>query len=98
MARRRMTPPNRRPKNVMELNVDLLDALMRYLIAKPQMFDLLPEKIELVILPDDDPGIRLFNLELLDRYNAEAQPVVFARLKSSKAPGLAPSLYVPLAT
>jgi hypothetical protein len=54
----------------------------------------------LVILPDDDPEMRLYNLELLDAYGSEGKPVVFAPVKSSREGVLSqdrPSLYVPVA-
>ncbi len=54
---------------------------------------------KLVILPDDDPEIRLYNLELLDKYGSEDQPVVFARIKAhpdrQKTPAK-PSIFVPV--
>jgi hypothetical protein len=33
-----------------------------------------------VILPDDDPDMRLYNLELLDKYSSEGKPIVFVRM------------------
>jgi hypothetical protein len=53
----------------------------------------------LVVLPEDDPEMRLYNLELLDRYGSEGKPIVFARLKvkgESMAIQDRPSLYVPI--
>ena len=73
---------------------------MRYLLEQPQVFSSLPEDFELVILPDDDPEMRLYNLELLDAYGSEGKPIVFARVKSSREDVLSqerPSLYVPVA-
>jgi hypothetical protein len=99
MAGTRVATRVKKPKNVVQRNIALLEALTRYLLAKPHILDSLPDKFELVILPDDDPEMRLYNLELLDRYGSEKDPVVFVRLRSSgemdfeKSP---PSLYVPL--
>jgi len=57
---------------------------MRYLLDYPQVFNSLPENFELVILPDDDPEMRLYNLELLDACGSEDKPIVFARIQSSR--------------
>lgn len=85
---------------IVNRNIVLLDALMRYLIAEPRIFSALPDNFELVILPEDDPEIRLYNLDLLDRLGAEGKPVVLARLKSVRHLDLKrvkPDLYVPIA-
>ncbi len=87
------------PVNIVERNIQLTGEIMRYLTAHPQVFDSLPAKFELVILPEDDPEMRLYNLELLDKYGSEGKPIVFARLKSrpGKTPTQPPpSLFVPL--
>ena len=65
-------------KNVIKRNIDLTGAVMRYLLENPKVFKSLPDQLELVILPEDDPEIRLYNLELLDKYGSEGKPVVFA--------------------
>ncbi|RIK24380.1 MAG: hypothetical protein DCC52_12535 [Chloroflexi bacterium] len=73
---------------------------MRYLLAEPQIFSALPDNFELVILPEDDPEMRLYNLELLDRVGAEGKPIVFARIKSTRRLDLKrakPHLYIPIA-
>ncbi len=96
MAQNPMTPP----PNVVERNLALTADIMRYLMSQPHVLAALPDKFELVILPEDDPEIRLYNLELLDRYGGTGKPVVFARLKShpgSDTHFLPPSLFVPVA-
>ena len=71
---------------------------MNYLLNHPQVFGALPDKFELVILPDDDPEMRLYNLDLLDKHGSEDKPVVFARI-SSRVKKISkrskPSLFVP---
>lgn len=91
---------NRKPKRVVERNVELVGALLQYLLAEPQVMASLPSDFELVILPDDDPEMRLYNLKLLDSFAHNDKPIVFARLKSSRKANwrkVQPSLYVPLA-
>lgn len=88
------------PRKVAERNIVLLGEVTRYLLEHPALFNSLPDNFELVILPEDDPEMCFYNLELLEKLGSEGNPVVFARLKSSrkmrrqKAP---PSIYVPLA-
>lgn len=87
------------PSNIVERNILLTGEIMRYLLNTPQVFGSLPDQFELVVLPDDDPEIRLFNLELLDRYGSEGKPVVFARIKAHPEDITAqaqPSIFVPI--
>jgi hypothetical protein len=75
--------------DIVKRNITLTGAVMRYLLENPKVFKSLPE---------DDPEIRLYNLELLDKYGSEGKPVVFARLTSSNAPAqMNPSIFVPVA-
>ena len=70
------------PTETVERNILLTGRIMQFLMDSPQIFDSLPDKFELVILPDDDPAIREYNLELLDKYGSEDKPIVFARITS----------------
>lgn len=88
-----------KPSDVVERNLRLTGEIMRYLLNNPQIFDSLPDNFELVVLPDDDPDIRLYNLDLLDRYGSEGKPIVFARLRSKpphRSASISPSLFVPI--
>lgn len=90
-----------KPERTVERNVALLGDLMRFLLEEPQVLAALPDNFELVILPDDDAELRLYNLELLDQHGSEGKPVVFVRMPSVEEAGrteIRPSLYVPLAT
>ncbi|NJN53377.1 MAG: hypothetical protein HC804_00665 [Anaerolineae bacterium] len=62
--------------DVVERNIALVSQVMEYLMAQPYMLESLPEQFEMVILPDDDPEMRLYNLELLDASSDEGKPVV----------------------
>jgi hypothetical protein len=73
--------------------------IMRYLIEKPQAFENLPDSFELVVLPEDDPEMWLYNLHLLDQVSRKEKPLVFALLSLSKSTvrGEIPaSLYAPV--
>lgn len=65
----------------------------------PQVFNSLREKFELVILPDDDPEIRQYNLDLIDKYGSEGKAIVFARVKIHQErlkSQVKPSIFVPV--
>ncbi len=97
MARRKVGVTS---ETVVERNIKLVGELMSYLLKQPQVFDSLPDDFELVILPDDDPEMRLYNLDLLDKYGSEGKPVVFARVKAhqkSRVDRTPLNLYVPVA-
>ena len=98
-TKKKVTALTKEPKNVVQRNIALLGDLMRYLIAKPQILNSLPDNFELIILPEDDAEMRQYNLELLDTYGSEGKPVVFVRMKSSQETDFKkahPSLYVPV--
>lgn len=85
------------PKDVVERNIALSGEIMRFLIDNPNVFKSLPDDFELIILPDDDPEMRIYNLDLLDVYGSQGKPVVFARVASSRYHlERQPSLYIPL--
>ena len=87
------------PNDVVERNIAFVSEITRYLLSNPQVFSSLPDGFELVVLPDDDPEMRLYNLELLDRYGSEGRPIVFARIKGSQGMGpdqIAPTFFVPV--
>jgi hypothetical protein len=83
---------------VVERNIRLTGNIMQYLVSHPEIFNTLPDKFELVVLPEDDYEIRQYNLDLLDKYGSEGKPIVFARIKSKSATKpITPSLFVPVA-
>ena len=81
--------------DIAERNIRLTGEIMKYLMDHPKVFDVLPDKFELVILPEDDSEISMFNLELLNKYGNEGKPIVFARVKLSAA-HMRPSIFVPV--
>ena len=82
-----------------ERNIHLVGEFMRYILDNPKILDVLPDKFELVILPEDDLDLCMFNLGLLDKYGSEGKSVVLVRPKVNEtALKSAPSIYVPVAT
>ena len=79
--------------DVVKRNISLTGEIMRYLLDNPVVFESLPDNFELVVLPEDDPEIRMYNLELLDKYGSEGKPIVFARVKLDAA-NVEPSIFV----
>ena len=81
--------------HVVDRNLRLTQRVMSYLMTNPNLFEALPDKFELVVLPDDDPELSVYNLDLLDRYGSEARPVVFARLSVAQAE-VTPQVFAPV--
>jgi hypothetical protein len=81
---------------VVERNVRLTGEIIKYIMNNPKMLDVLPEKFELVLLPEDDPEVRMLNLDLLDKYGSEGKPIVFARVNTHAAKWK-PNIFVPVA-
>ena len=99
MANQKAKVTTRKPRKVVERNMAMLGQWTHYLIAHPEILDHLPDKFELIILPDDDVALRRYNLDLLSIYGSRGKPVVFVRLTSSKQTDFEktpPSIYVPL--
>ena len=84
--------------DIVERNIALSGQIMKYFIDHPQVFNVLPDDFELVILPEDDEEITLFNLELLKQRDEQHKPVVLVRVKSSAEKITSqPSIFVPVA-
>jgi len=84
--------------DIAERNITLVGQIMEYLIDHPKVFDVLPDNFELVVLPEDDPEISMFNLELLNKYGSEGKPIVFARVKlGNEFKHFEPNIFVPVA-
>lgn len=96
MAKTKVTDP----EDVVERNIALTGKIMHYLLDHPDILESLPDDFELVILPEDDPEMRLYNLELLDSFSGEDKPIVFARtrarLKKGDRANVHPSLFIPI--
>ena len=83
-------------KDIVERNISLTGEIMRYLLDNPQVFASLPDNFELVILPENDPEMYMYNLSLLDKFGSEGKEVVFARVGANMAEAK-PSLFAPVA-
>lgn len=87
-------------QQVAERNIRLTGEFTHYILANPYLLEALPEKFELVILPEGDPELQNYSLQLLNQRQIPAdQPVVFVwmRAKQNSAGNHAPSFqfYVP---
>ncbi len=69
------------PEHVVERNLLLTETVMQYFFDHPTVLATLPDNFRLVILPDDDAELRVYNLDLLDRYAGSNDPVVFVRTR-----------------
>lgn len=99
-AKGKMTGRHKKPSRVVERNAQLTGDFMHYVLDHPKILDALPDKFELVILPEDDPELRRYNLDLLDAFGSEGRPIVFVRLRSGIQPdskSARPQVYAPVA-
>ena len=91
---------NASSNGIMERNIALSGQFTRYLLEHPGLFAALPDQFELVLLPQNDPKLQLYNLHLLEKYGSAGTPVVLARLCATGVEitnQLPPQIYVPLA-
>lgn len=83
------------PANVVERNIRLTGQVMKFILDHPKTLDSLPDRFELVVLPDDDPEMCLYNLRLLSKHEKEGNEIVFAQLKANHE--TEPSFFVQIA-
>ena len=86
-------------EKIIERNLSLVTEVTRFILQDPSLLDRLPPDFQLVILPEDDPELSLYNLGLLTDQVHQDKPVVMVRLEGSQAnfEHNPPQLYVPLA-
>ncbi len=88
-------------RGIVARNLDLVERVLHYLLKHPSVLDALPESFEVIVLPENDPELRVYNLELLDKYRQEGRPVVLVRVseadKREHAEESSIEVYVPLA-
>jgi hypothetical protein len=88
----------RATSKIVEKNIALTGELMKYLMSNPKIFDSLPDEFDLIVLPQDDPELCLYNLKQLNRQSQTDKPVVFVRMTSAQHPiSTHPDVYIPLA-
>ena len=86
-------------RQIVERNIALTGQCTRYLLEHPALFAALPDEFELVLLPQNDSELQLYNLRLWERFGSEGRPVVLAHLSSAgvELANHPPQIYVPLA-
>jgi len=82
-------------EEIVDRNIRLTGEIIKYILGNPDVLDLLPDKFELVLLPENDPELRQLNLDLLDKYGSEGKPIVFARIDPG-ARQIKPSIFTPV--
>ena len=66
-------------------NLDLLDDFMRYAFDHPAIFDQIPQDVQIVILPMDDPELSAQNRQIASTLCARGEKVVLIKLKKSES-------------
>ncbi|MBI1293612.1 hypothetical protein GC175_01475 [bacterium] len=85
---------------IVDRNIQLTGEITRYFLQNPAVLEQLPAQFELILLPEDDPDLVQYSLQLLHDAGGDGDPVVFVRFASSRRPLLEqnkPEFYVPLA-
>jgi hypothetical protein len=84
---------------IIERNMDLVTTVTDYILQHPAMLDHLPADFQLVILPEDDPELSQYNLNLLTEQPEPDKPVIIVRLAVQRLnfKSTPPQVYVPLA-
>ncbi|OPX25523.1 MAG: hypothetical protein B1H02_01270 [Candidatus Latescibacteria bacterium 4484_107] len=62
-------------------NLDLLSEFMRYAFDHPDILDEISPEAELVLLPEDDPGLCAENMRMLEKSEGAERPHVVFRMK-----------------
>jgi len=62
-------------------NLDLLDDFMRYAFEHPGILDQIPQDVQIVILPMDDPELSAQNRQTASALCARGEKVVLIKLK-----------------
>ncbi len=90
------------PVNIVEKNIMLTNEVMQYFYKNFKIMERLPDNFQLVLLPDDDPELREYNIKLLNQYIFADVPVVFVRMHLASEKNLHCyqnyNVYAPLAT
>jgi hypothetical protein len=79
---------NARSDDLAKRNLDLLDDFMRYAFDHPAILDQIPQDVQIVILPTDDPELSAQNRQMASALCAQGEKVVLIKLKK-------PELYPP---
>jgi hypothetical protein len=84
---------------IVERNLALVTEVTRFILETPSILDHLPADFRLVILPEDDPELSLYNLGLLTKHPQKNRPLVMVRLETKQVDFAQhpPQLYVPVA-
>ena len=84
---------------LIQRNIALTGQFTRYLLEHPALFASLPDEFELVLLPQNDPELQLYNLRLWEQFGSAGRPVVLAHLGSAgvELTSHPPQIYVPIA-
>ena len=84
---------------IIERNLSLVAEVTRFILDNPSILEHLPPDFQLVVLPEDDPELSLYNLGLLTSQAEQDKPLVMVRFEAAQAnfEQNPPQLYVPLA-
>ncbi len=66
---------------IIKHNLDLLNEFMKIAFDQPEILDKIPKGSELVILPENDPGLYAANLKIKQLLEGKGKKVVVVKMK-----------------
>jgi hypothetical protein len=83
---------------IIERNLELVTTVTAYILQHPRLLEHLPSDFRLVILPEDDPELSQYNLNLLAERVQPDKPIIIVRLAAHQVnfESAPPQVYVPL--
>jgi hypothetical protein len=75
-------------ETIAEKNITLSFEFERYILEHPEMLEQIPQGVQIVLLPKDDPELYRINLEIARRAREEddASPVVYVEVEALAPP------------
>ena len=85
-------------EQIIERNLELVTTVTAYILQHPRLLEHLPSDFRLVILPEDDPELSQYNLNLLAERAQPDKPIIIVRLAAHQVnfESAPPQVYVPL--
>jgi hypothetical protein len=71
-------------KEIVQRNIELSTEFSRYLFEHPELEDKISPGVEIVLLPEFDPELKIFNLELGRNLEESGTAIVYIRITKLK--------------
>lgn len=71
-------------KKMIEKNIELSTEFSRFLFEHPEFDEKIPLGIEIILLPEFDPELKKFNLEMGKKLEANRVKVIYVKIEKLK--------------